>query len=229
MKTIVLLSLMLIISAATFGQFSADDTVQSKSGRVDVGLVAMYAKVVNQTGAEITPHWKRTYKELTGQWTTAVCIGELCYDTTVSQGVFVNPMMPLDTTLVSCYLYPDQQTSGYSEVHVVIYDPSDSANSHIALEFSFSGWPLSVDPQPSPSVELYPNPATNQIMIDHPLVQPEAFQVFNQQGQLVWQIDALPGADKSVIQLAHLPVGTYWMQIIDRHGKSMSAMSFVKQ
>lgn len=68
-------------------------------------------------------------------------------------------------------------------------------------------------PDRSGSVVLYPNPARDQLWIDHP-VQPAGFEIMDAHGQR-WLSGKLSGESNAPINVAALPAGMYFLRVLD--------------
>lgn len=229
MKRVLLTMITVAIGSLAMAQFAAKDTTIVGEGNIARAEIALYDSIYNNTGADLTPMWKRTVNNLTNGWQSAVCIGELCYAATEDAGFFAD-VFPADSQqLVTCYFYPDRVTNGMSHVEISIYDPQDSITNHITLVFEFNGWPLNVEEAHPTNLRLYPNPATDQLFVEFNAQQPGMIQLFDLQGRLVWNSANMRPANRNIIPISGLAKGQYWVNILDENGQTLTTKAFTKQ
>ena len=230
MRKGLLLVFSLCLTTLAMAQFASKYGSVTSEGRIDRAQIILYDSIYNESSADLTPRWKRTVNDLVGSWESAVCIGELCYAATESEGFFADVFLAGTRQLVSCYFYPDQSTNGQSNVEVSIYDPNDSLTSHVTLNFTFNGWPLSVEEaEANGGLQLYPNPATDQLFIEYTLDRPTAIQVFDLQGRMVWSSANLQPGNRNIIPIGHLADGQYLLHMIGDDGQTVVSKAFTKQ
>lgn len=228
MKRFLLLSLIASLALTAKAQFIIIDTAFVAQGPGTAPAVAFYTYVVNNTGSAFTPSWKRTENTTATGWLSAICIGELCYDVSQSDGVFDNAMNDGDSNQVSIYLYPDNVNFGYNKVELTVYDAADSVNKHVVTYVEYNSWPVGAEQLSPASINVFPNPATSLLTIDHEGLQPTMWQVIGMDGRILLQYANTLTANRSVIDVNRLPAGQYILRMMLEDGKAVN-QSFAKQ
>lgn len=218
MKKGVLFSLFVLITAGLSAQLTAPNVVFEKDGPVVSGEHVIYVYIKNESGKMITPDWLRVVNDMPGSWGSRVCIGELCYDQSVGAGTFLSPMGNGGESQISLYIDDDGQTAGEGNVALSIYDPNDSAQTHITIEFTYIGWPVGIDEPKAGEVTVYPNPTSAHLFMDLGEVQVDHFRLLDITGRTVEQSAIPVGADRATIDVKDYAPGTYFIQLLN-HGE----------
>jgi Secretion system C-terminal sorting domain len=228
------LILIFILACTAFGMH-AQKIVAKKSHIIwgsptDAGDVVYYTHIYNVSSDTLWLSWKRSLNDLPGpDWSSAVCIGALCYSTTTSQGSFLESLLPGDSALISCYFYKDGSTSGTAKMIVDIYNSQDSINVNARITFEFNSWPVGIEKQKRIDFEIFPNPVLNEITLKHPDISNAAnIVILDLLGNqvTVQRIDVNQTA--STLNIGYLPQGIYLLAIKDKKGKLLGVKRFNK-
>ncbi len=135
-------------------------------GPLDGGSDGFYTQLYNNSGSKLNLKWSRTEPQMPTGWSSYVCIGLLCYDTSTWSSNFLQPLDSGDSTLISFYIENDGATDGPGIGEVTVWAPGDSAHTHVKMHFEYHSWPLGLDDPASVSgFEIYPNPASDMVTL----------------------------------------------------------------
>lgn len=189
-----------------------------------------YAHLYNDGALDLQLRWNRSLNDLPGSdWQTAICVGELCYDHNISGGSFVNILEAGDSALISLYISKGGLTDGIVTVNVEFYEVGDSFTNNAIVTFVFNSYPLAVEDIKDNPINIYPNPATDQLYIDYQN-RPDAsrINVFDLFGRSVKSIYIRENGVATIIDIQKMTKGYYIIEIQDDKGKTLQVKKFEK-
>lgn len=224
MKKLLLSALIATTSLALNAQLSVSQSFLSFSGTADGNRVDFYTMLYNDSPNDLYLFWERTVNDLPEPtWESLVCIGELCYDGSVSSDNFAEVLKAGDSNSISCYIENDGTGSGIASVRIDIFDPNDSATTNTFLEVQWEAWAVSTEDVSGPTVSLYPNPSHHTLSVDHRYLSDLAsICVVDMQGRLVLNHRVHAQADVTFLPVSSLAAGQYVVQLVDRNGNSLT-------
>lgn len=214
MKRNILLALFAWIALGLSAQISAPSTVFTMSGQLTGADHEFITHITNNANFQLTPSWTRVVNQMPGTWSSAICTGQVCWDTGTSAKPFTAPVAAGGDELVIVHVYDDGQSSGQGTVILAIYDPADSSNNNITLEFTYTAWPLGVVKPEAGDITVYPNPATDYLYVDLGETQAERLQIVDLTGRVVEDNSIPQGFNRATINLSRFTTGTYFIQLV---------------
>jgi Secretion system C-terminal sorting domain len=199
-------------------------------GTLDASDVVYYTHIYNVSSDTLWLSWKRNLNDLPApDWSSAVCIGALCYSTTTSQGNFIESLLPGDSSLISCYFYKDGTTSGTAKMIVDIYNSQDSLNVNSRITFEFTTWPVGIEQQEQLEFEMYPNPVMDEISLKHDLNSITAnIVIYDLLGNQIYMQPIGINQTISRMDVSYLTPGIYILAIQNKQGKLLGVKRFNK-
>lgn len=230
-RTILLLSLISFTFLPAIGQdLVYSDTLIEKEGPLDGQSKGYYNNIYNVSGSSKQLSWARTINDMPGNWSSVLCIGELCYDTSTSAGVFLNLMKVGDSSLLSIYIQNDGVTAGTGTVEITVWDQNDSANSVVSSLYKYTNWPLGIsDPKSGDELVAFPNPTSGQLSLaigDHANVH--AIEIYDISGRKVSTYPK-PLGRISELDVSHLSRGQYIVRLLDKAAWTINSRMVVIQ
>lgn len=189
------------------------ETSIEKEGPLDGFLKGNSVFLINNTGKTLQLSWRRTVNDMPGNWLSQFCIGELCYDESISFGEFEDVLHDGDSSFITGYIKNDGTTAGTATLNVVVWDKTDSANISDELEIKYSSWPSGVEEEVERSVNIYPNPASNVIWVaSDDLRDYDQAVIYDLSGRVVKEI-SIDAVQKLSIDIESLENGHYFMEL----------------
>ena len=215
MKGTILLSFFVLIALSLSAQLTAPATVFTKEGPLTGTDHEFATHITNEGNFQLTPYWKRV-NELPNAWSSAICTGQVCWDTGTSEKPFTAPVPPTANETVIVHVYDDGQTHGPGTVRLAIYDPGDSSNNNITLEFTYLSWPVGVEKPQGAEIAIYPNPATDHVLVNLGETQAERLQLVDLSGRIIEDNPIPYGYDQASIDLKRFARGTYFIRLLNK-------------
>jgi hypothetical protein len=177
----------------------------------------------NTSNATTTYRWTRTTLCTDPNYGNSVCIGSLCYEQTENTRTFT--LAPGDSTELSMHLWKNGPGNATASIEVRIHPENNPANVAL-LTFQYGVCTsLTTEPGGYAALEIYPNPASQYLKLDH-VEDAASAEIFDQSGALVLTHDLTQG---STIDLSALRTGTFVVRVSDRTGSKTTVKAFTKQ
>lgn len=214
----------LFMFQAAAQKLSLDYTYMEKEGPLNGGNASFYNYLHNDSPGSLELSWARIQNDLPGVWGSALCIGELCYDTATASGVFLNILKTGDSSLLSIYLQNDGLVNGTGTVEIAIWEQSDSANTVISAVYKYISWPVGIqEPISSNEFVIYPNPGDGifNIAIGDQM-QVNAIEVYDISGKLMKRLEGINN-QAATLELADAPAGQYIVRVLDESSRTIGS------
>ena len=167
--------------------------------------------------------WTRKEIEMTNGWETAICDNNQCYLPRISSMEIL--MGPNVTSILDLHLYPNEIYEGYAAFEILLEHVNDSTINETALFFFDSQFTSSNQELTAVNFEVYPNPSNGLFNVKNNEEQISAIRILDIAGH---QIQHLTIGNRELINLTHLPTGTYMMQLLDAEGKKIETKMISK-
>jgi uncharacterized lipoprotein YehR (DUF1307 family) len=188
-------------------------TIQVKTfGTVPAGTYKLYAAQVLKRVNQATPNGESIHYDVFRKWM-------------VNDGVSFTPASVGNSVSIS-YTYPNETIWGSNDSYLVVFVQNTATNEVLNSGNKFDA------ALPSPTnetvglnekIQLYPNPATEDITLDFTDLNATSFTILNAQGQII-DNQLVTSAIKK-ISLANYAKGIYWVRVQTNEG--IANQSFV--
>lgn len=216
-KTIHTIFFFLLTSTMLLAQnFSTSTTYTTLQGRSTTEIPPSI-EVVNNTAAPLRLGWERISANIPDGWSIVVC-DKKCYSTLIDKKTFtLLPGEKLEDFRVS---FRPNGIRGVGTVEVKVYNvnnPSESTTvmfSGSAQSSSMFGSPSATE-RNSEEPTIFPNPATEHIMVQDNYSEVRYIEVFNVVGRKITDFSVRHDGEK--YNISELPRGMYMVRLLDRN------------
>ena len=193
--------------------------------------VVAYGKVTNIGTETINMVWRRFAIDAPAEWQYRICDNNACYPTQTASNY--NPpaledfvtLEPGDTSLLDVHLLP-RQVAGTGTVHLEIKDRDDPATVYATAVYNLDVIStVSVDEAIIPTIQLYPNPASDYIQLKNGQ-DIDQLVLFNAIGK---QVRTFNTTSNGVYNVADLPNGMYMVSMIDEDDGVVKTVRLMKR
>ncbi len=225
MKKLILLTGFILMGFLGFAQsFTVYPSPASVSGLASEPYFEAVSHVENNTSNELTLYWERIVNDIPADWNSSMCDNSQCYvpqvylmDFTIGVG---------DESILDVRFYPAGLV-GEGEVEVLVYDPTDSLNTVVSHKYyGTATLPTDVEDLVEENFKVYPNPATDYIILPQNNSAQQA-AIYNIAGQQIRLIDLQNGTER--INISDLNRGLYLVQFLDKNKKKLHTTRLTKR
>jgi len=223
----------IILTLITFAVFSVTIFAQSFSispspvhvtGDASAFRIEAPSIVTNNTNEVLNLRWERIEEELPAEWVTAICDNVICWLPSKSIGDYI--LAPNEEARMKPE-FRINSTPGMGTIRMLIYDPLDSLNTVQENVYTADvQMAVSVDEPDEIDFMIYPNPATNFVVLpkDDRIAQAV---LYNITGQEVKTFNM--AANTNRFDIMNVVRGTYLLQFIDEVGTILHTTRLTKK
>lgn len=188
-------------------------------------------RISNNSNKDIPLRWEVLEHTMSDEWSFQICDLQTCHPIgTFSE--FGGLLYQGETNRDFHTQFNAENSFGEGFVKLVLYDSSDSLNSHYVLKF-YAAVGDAIDNEDldaaNAAISVFPNPAVNQVnvQIDNGL-DVKAIEVYDVVGQLVQRIDALRTESLHSLDISELNEGLYFANILGKDDEWVVTRMFSK-
>ena len=169
-----------------------------------------YIYLQNPSGDTLRLKWRQLEMSLPAGWDIDLCDYGTCYIGVPPNGS-MNPVYDTVQPYLKLIVQPGT-TPGMAWCWFRVQEVDNSAN-FLDVYFSlFTPGVTGTVAVEEPSIQVFPNPARDFLVIDHPAARTVAARLVDVTGRTVWQADMAPQA-QTRISVAGWPAGLYFLQM----------------
>ncbi len=199
--------------------------------------VELNNELVSSSLLPFTFNWNMISKNLPEGWAlVGFCDNSVCYSVSSAPGgwedfdtMTSSQVAPNDTAILHLRIAaPISAENGSANVQFQISTSGQTDTVTYILTKTPTGISV-IDPKDA-RVNIYPNPATNNITVfaDRSL-KPQSIAIFNVIGRQLSTQNISPNASTTLVDISTLPSGIYMLRIADETGKVITSRKFTRQ
>ncbi len=165
--------------------------------------------VLNETEDSLQLSWKFVENTTPEEWTITLCDNMNCYGYIPLSGI-MNPILE-DPAFIKLDINP-HSTPGEGIVTFEIFETEDQSVIH-EIRFHISTTPVSNENYADIKVEIFPNPASDFVVVEHSQLEKYNISITNANGQPVY-LSELPPNEKREILTNDFANGIYYLSFL---------------
>ena len=168
-----------------------------------------YIHFDNPGGDSLQLHWRLLDSNLPAEWHADLCDYGLCYNGIPSNGL-MNVVYDTIQPYLKLIVQPDS-VPGATWIWFRAYEEGNEDN-YVDVFYSLhTPGTLTTQTQDDAILRIYPNPATDVLLLENSQANPGQAQIVNANGQMMWQ-GLVPAAAQARIGVGEWPNGIYFLQ-----------------